>query len=552
MIQNKVYSPIFIGFLILFLLFSCTTNLKENPEYKALLSKSESFFGEQKYDSAYYYYSKMKALCTKNNDNKSIIYPMIRMGGIQWLQGDLQGSEETFTEILPYLKDNPREDFSVAVNNGFGLIYSEQGNYDEAIKCYQKSLTISTDTLSKCIIKNNIAYNYIKQHNYSKAIALLNKIKDNDTLKIYTTDQARVLDNLGISYLKENNFNLSKAYLEKAKNLREEAKDSAELTSSYIHLAELNQKENLPLAIQNATYALQTATKVDNPDDRLEALSFLIQNQAENQSKKYALQYLKLNDSIKIVRQKAKNQFAKIKYDSKQALLEAKKQKQIKEYFIAGLICFLLFSLYSYYAIKKRNQKKLRETTYSTETRIAKKLHDELANDVHNTITFIDTQDLQNPQNKEQLLQNLDTIYNRTRNISNENSVVDTGAKYLENLKSMIVLYHNDYRNIITQFQHFLPEKINPEIKIILYRIVQELLVNMHKHSQATLVLLKIENTKKQLTITYSDNGIGTENNNFKKNGLQNAENRIFSLNGTITFDTNPEKGFKIHIKIPL
>jgi len=477
---------------------------------------------------------------------------MLRMGEIQSTQGDLQSSEETFTETLPYLKNDTVKNYLAFVYNSLALIYLEQHNHDQAWLYYQKSYAITQDSLSKNIIKNNIAYNNIKQGNYLKAITLLNTIKNNDTLKQHPTEWARALDNLGFAYYKQSHIELAKHYLEQAKQLREHHKDSLGLTASFIHLALLHQKTNPSLALKNAIGALKTATKTNNPNDRLEALSFLIEHDNAVQAKQYALEYLQLNDSITTVKQKAKNQFAKIKYDSKQALLEAKKQKTIKEYSLIGLLCFFVFSIYTYYKIKRRNLKKLRETTYHTETRIAKKLHDELANDVHNTITFIDTQDLQKPENKEHLLQNLDTIYHRTRNISNENSTIHTGINYLENFKSMVALYQNSQRNIITFFENLHVEKINPEIKIILYRVVQELLVNMNKHSQATLVVLKIENTKKTLTLTYSDNGIGTKNDNFKKNGIQNVENRIFSINGTITFDTPTGKGFKTQINIPL
>ncbi|POS00707.1 tetratricopeptide repeat protein [Flavobacterium croceum DSM 17960] len=552
MILRNVHSPFFIGFIVLLFFTSCSKNTKETISYKTSIAKAESFLESQTYDSAFYYYNTIKNLCNENNDTKNIIYPMLRMGEIQSVQGDLQSSEETFTEALPYLKKNPQNDYLAFLYNSLAMIYLEQHNPNEAFNYYQKSWSITTDSLKRCILKNNIAYNYMKQKNYSKAITLLKSLKNSDTLKNHDTDWARVLDNLGFSYLNKNNYTSSKEYLEQAKKIREKAKDSLGLTASFIHLAEWYKNSNPILANQHALYALKTATKVKNTNDRLEALSFLIQHENATLSKKYAVLYLKLNDSITGVQQKAKNQFAKIKYDSKQALLEAQQQKAMKEYFILGLICFVSFSIYIYYRIKKRNLKKLQETTYTTEIRIAKKLHDELANDVHNTITFIDTQDFQKPENKEHLLHNLDTIYHRTRNISNENSTIDTGKNYFENFKSMVGLYQNSQRNILLQFENFYVEKINPELKIIVYRVVQELLVNMNKHSQATLVVLKIENTKKTLYITYSDNGVGTQNKNFKKNGIQNVENRIFSVNGTLTFDTHKGKGFKTHISIPL
>lgn len=55
---------------------------------------------------------------------------------------------------------------------------------------------------------------------------------------------------------------------------------------------------------------------------------------------------------------------------------------------------------------------------YATETRISKKLHDKLVNDVYYVPSFAETQDLSTEGNKETLLKDLDNIYSRTRNIS--------------------------------------------------------------------------------------------------------------------------------------
>jgi hypothetical protein len=71
----------------------------------------------------------------------------------------------------------------------------------------------------------------------------------------------------------------------------------------------------------------------------------------------------------------------------------------------------------------------------TTEIRISKKLHDELANDVFQTMAFAEHKTCPLVKIKEILLNNLDTIYSRTRNISKENSIVETGTYFLSNLK---------------------------------------------------------------------------------------------------------------------
>jgi signal transduction histidine kinase len=312
--------------------------------------------------------------------------------------------------------------------------------------------------------------------------------------------------------------------------------------------------------------AYQIAAKFNSIDERLKALSFLIANNFDSKNNLYAQKYVFLNDSILKIRNNFKNKFAKIKYDSKKVkdenqqlrlekaenLLALQEAKYQKIFFIIGII--FLFSLLAYLWKHYKNKTRIVEikTAYDTETRIAKSIHDELANDVFQTIAFAETQSLITENNKEFLLQKLDHIYSRVRGISRENSNIDTGFKYSANLKETLSTYNNENRNVIINNI----EKINWELideikKVAIQRILQELMVNMKKHSQATLVVIKFESNSKLLLINYTDNGKGCEKTKILKNGLQNMENRILAIKGSITFETEPEKGFKVKIKLP-
>ena len=116
----------------------------------------------------------------------------------------------------------------------------------------------------------------------------------------------------------------------------------------------------------------------------------------------------------------------------------------------------------------------------------------------------------------------------------------------------MLSTYNSDTTNVIINSI----EKVNWDLideikKITIYRVLQELMVNMKKHSQASLVVVKFDSNGKTVFIDYTDNGKGSQKNKIIKNGLQNMENRILSNKGTITFDTEPDKGFKVKITMP-
>jgi signal transduction histidine kinase len=207
----------------------------------------------------------------------------------------------------------------------------------------------------------------------------------------------------------------------------------------------------------------------------------------------------------------------------------------------------------TYYLVNKNKREKIK-TSYNTELRIANKLHDELANDVFHTMAFAETQDLSTGHNKEILLSNLETIYSRTRNLSRENSAIETGSLFISYLKEMISGFNTKEVNVLIYGMDTINWKIvETNKKIVVYRVLQELLVNMKKHSQCSLVAITFKKDKNKLQIDYTDNGLGASNKELNhKNGLQNVENRIKTIKGSITFDNNSNKGFKVSFIFPI
>ncbi|MCW1148323.1 tetratricopeptide repeat-containing sensor histidine kinase [Flavobacterium lacisediminis] len=540
-----------IAFLaFLFLIISCK-NQEENPALDANLEQAENLFATKQYRKAYYYYNQSFLFNKEQNNTKRAVFNLLRMAHIENLECDYIGSEATTTQAIKLFDKTIPVPYQTNAYNSLGLNYMHLANYEEAKKMFEKAIQITEDSLTVYISKNNIGYLYIKQKEYQKAVRLLSEIENKKILQESPLDYARVLDNKGIALFHLND-KLALSYLKKAKTIRETNNDDSQIVSSYMHLAEYYKNQEPATAKEWTQKAYHSATKAFIPDDRLEALNLLFTTTTNNDLKnQYHDTYIHINDSLQQARQQAKNQFAKIKYDSEKAETE-KTAYQYKMYgFIVLLILSVAVFILLYRLTIQRNKRKILETQYTTETKIAKRLHDELANDVHNTIAFAETQNLEDQQNKETLLDNLDTIYQRARNISNENKEINTGKNYLEQLKHMINAYSSDTINVIlnTSALHEVP--LNSEIKIALYRVLQELMVNMKKHSNCSLVMISFKETNSALEINYSDNGKGTDNQLQIKNGLQNVENRIFSINGNITFDTEPNKGFKVKITIP-
>jgi signal transduction histidine kinase len=152
------------------------------------------------------------------------------------------------------------------------------------------------------------------------------------------------------------------------------------------------------------------------------------------------------------------------------------------------------------------------------------------------------------------VLDNLASIYSRTRDISRANSDIDTGENYIAHLLSILSNAAPANAKLIIKGENSINWKnLSEEKKIVIYRVLQEFMVNMKKHSTASFVAIIFSKTEKFLNIDYSDNGQGSELSAIKSgNGLKNVENRIISVNGKLNFETEKGKGLKTNIQIPI
>ena len=486
------------------------------------------------------------------------------MAHIQQTSGDYYSSEETLTEALPYI--NNELQYRMASNNLFGIAAQELMNYDDAIIYFTSILKTANDSISRVTAFNNIATVYMEQKKYGKAIALLKPILKSNVLDTLPYKKARIIDNLGFAYYKDNAIPKGLALMNQGLAIRKKINDSYGSIESYLHLADFYKDRDYQKSKENALQAYKVATKYQSIDERLEALELLMSYNLEKGVNNYATLFINLNDSIKKVRNNATNQFAKIKYDSREAtlknikykrqraetLLQLETQKNQKYLLSFGLVVLLGGIGFLIHYFRNKNKRELLVASYNTETRISKQLHDELANDVFYAMTFAETQDLLNPIKKETLLDNLDKIYIRTRDFSKENSTIETGERFEHNLKQMLSNYKNDSVEVIIKNGNSIDwSKIENEKKIAIQRVLQELMVNMKKYSQANFVIIGFDSDQNNLIIDYSDNGVGFTEKLILKNGLQNAENRIQAVKGTLMFDSQINKGFKAKILLP-
>jgi len=567
-------SPFFYFLIFLFLFFSCTEKkiINDNTEpikkeALALRDTADINCEKKKLNIAFYQFNKSKTLFESLKDSANITYVLIRMAAIQQINGDYYGSKETITEALPYAPDKFNN--IPVINNYLGVADKELSLYNDAILYYKKSIQSYKDPIDKLSPLSNIAALYIHQKKYDEAIFILEfilKFISNQKEKPEVTSKSKYLDNLGYAYFKKRLDEKGLNLMNESLVIRKDINDNYGSIESYLHLADYYSKKDLKKSDEHALAAYDISTKLNSVDERLEALQILISNDNSPKTNKYIQHYFSLNDSIIKVRNNFKNKFAKIKYDSQKEKdeneklrlekaenqLSLQRDKYLKIVFAIVFVFLLILILILIRYFRNKNKAIEFKTSYNTETRIAKKIHDELANDVFQVIAFTESQPLSTERTKEDLLQKLDDIYGRVRGISKENNRIDTGAHFTKSIKDMLSNYQTNARNVmVTNLESIDWENIDDVKKITISRILQELMVNMKKHSHANLVVLKFESDQKSIFINYMDNGVGCENDKISKNGLTNMESRIFAVKGTIEFDTQPDKGFRARIAMP-
>lgn len=98
-------------------------------------------------------------------------------------------------------------------------------------------------------------------------------------------------------------------------------------------------------------------------------------------------------------------------------------------------------------------------------------------------------------------------------------------------------------------------DSIHTKLTTYIYRITQEALNNIVKHSRATEVQIKLSLTEEVINLQICDNGKGfipEEAAMENGNGLYNMRERVSLLQGTFNIDTAINKGTKIIVKLPL
>ena len=218
----------------------------------------------------------------------------------------------------------------------------------------------------------------------------------------------------------------------------------------------------------------------------------------------------------------------------------------------------------------RREQEKLHFLTEALLTtqeaerkRISRELHDDLNQRLAVLILEIGLLERSLPTTGDAIRTELQALKERAADISDEvrRIALQLHSAGLDQLGLTAALEHecatvSDRTQIQTRFTSTLSREALPEqVALCLYRVAQECLRNIVRHSKARSATVQLEDAAGAIELTVTDDGIGfdpTEVRGRTSLGFISMSERIRSVNGTLTVESGGGRGTYVKVRVPL
>lgn len=540
-------------------------------------------------DSSYYYYNRSLKIYENLNDDINSGKVLINMATIQRNSKDFVGSEVATMKAIRRLKPLEQDKLLYYAYNNLGIIYNELEEYSEGLKYHQQALNYEAkiqNGILKASTFNNIGVIFEHQEAYSLAIANYKKALEVDNLfsknpRLY----AMLIDNLAYAKFKMDSTAKVQEMFYEALAIRDSITHEAGIVMSKIHLGEFHSKKGDTLRALNYLHEAHVLAKESNNyQDLLKSLLLLSEIDSRN-SEKFLKDYITITENLNKEERVVRNKFARIRFETDEFIAENRYLNQQRKWIIggAGGAIFMVLLIFIIWRQKSRNKKlelekaqqkaneeiynlllaqqnKLEEGRHQEKERISKELHDGVLGKLFGTRLMLESlfgkSDLTSLENKKKYLNDLRLIEEEVRTISHElnaelfspkQSFRDVLKEYLAAQKEIgrfELLFVND--------EQIAWDELSSDIKINVFRIIQEAVTNINKHANANFVTITCNKYNRWLEVVICDDGEGFELNDKRKGiGLRNMESRITGLNGHFRISSG-EDGTQIELEIPI
>jgi two-component system CheB/CheR fusion protein len=194
--------------------------------------------------------------------------------------------------------------------------------------------------------------------------------------------------------------------------------------------------------------------------------------------------------------------------------------------------------------------------------RISRELHDDLNQRLAMLTVEIEALEQRLPSSEELWRGQLRSLRDRTAAISDDvrRTAYQLHPSTLDHLGLAVALkqlsgdFSRQERLRVMFRERNLPQVIPAEVALCLYRVTQEALRNVARHSGARRASVVLAGTEEAVQLSVSDTGVGFDIELVKGKGLGivNMEERVRLLMGTLFIKTRPGGGTRVIVQIPL
>lgn len=504
-------------------------------------------------------------------------------------------------EAIPLSKKSGDFELISELNKAVAIIFMNNDEREKAAEYlgeaqkYIENTTKNSATLAESKMETYIinAENLVELNHFYDAKEILDKAFL--TLKDYP--ESNLNDSYfyseGIYFAKQNKH--SEALISYDKGIKSCKKHNNAIALNRLKFAEykvLFKLKNYDKAKNNLEYLVENTPFIVDKKNYYKELS-KVYNATKEFSKAYyySNKYNVINDSLnnanlknEIVELEAK--YKKAESEKKIGLLQSENEKAVLQVnnnrlnmMLFAVLSFVLFLtvlfLWSWNNYQKKisfqkevnhkqelealeNQQKLSISNALIEgeeierKRIARDLHDGLGSmlsglKIH--LNLADRDKVNEPNINGMLNDSIKELRNISQNLMPE-SLMKLG---LEHALRDLCASHSTSQTAI-EFQYLIKKTTLPQhIKIMIFRIIQELLNNALKYAKASQILVSCSQNKDVFFITVEDNGIGFNVEYAEKRegmGLRNIKNRVAFLNGKLEIDSVLNKGTSTYIEL--
>ncbi|HKT73695.1 MAG TPA: ATP-binding protein [Steroidobacteraceae bacterium] len=123
-----------------------------------------------------------------------------------------------------------------------------------------------------------------------------------------------------------------------------------------------------------------------------------------------------------------------------------------------------------------------------------------------------------------------------------------------DTLESLLRQWQGRYPGVELSLEQELPDTLGPSVTLVIYRVVQEALINALRHAQARAIGVVVKADASSVCITVTDDGVGLAPgwNQPGHFGLRGLASRVEGLGGAFAVTDREPKGVRLSVDIPL